>query len=167
MKQCGFTTLLICRILHSIGDLDRYLPPPRIHLRYRCVPFCPKMVAALPKNRQNITFQPPMLPKSGKNGYGSSPTLDLHSSGAQYIVFPYTLSSHWYISSFPTQDPPSIFARLPAPSPSFVVPQSTVLVHISLFHRSPFHSPVHNPLLPLKLRVPPLLTCPEICLQLF
>ena len=136
------------------------LPP----LRYRCVPFCPKMVAALPKNRQNITFQPPLLPKSGKNGYGSSPTLDLHSSGAHIYrlslhsfptLFPYTLSYHWYISSFPTQDPPSIFARLPAPSPSFVVPQSTVLVHISLFHRSPFHSPVHNPLLPLKLRVPP------------
>ena len=147
------------------------LPP----LRYRCVPFCPKMVAALPKNRQNITFQPPLLPKSGKNGYGSSPTLDLHSSGAHI----YRLSLHSFLTLFPLSLSSQPFLSLvyivfpytgsPFDLRSGSSPQSTVCsspVHRSSSHfpissfavpfpRSPFHSPVHTPLLPLKLRVPP------------
>ena len=138
------------------------LPP----LRYRCVPFCPKMVAALPKNRQNITFQPPLLPKSGKNGYGSSPTLDLHSSGAHI----YRLSLHSFLSLVYIVFP---YTGSPFDLRSGSSPQSTVCS--SPVHRSSSHFPISSFAVPFPCSQPttapqtscPPLTCPEICLQLF
>ena len=133
-----------------MNSIDMSLPP----LRYRCVPFCPKMVAALPKNRQNITFQPPLLPKSGKNGYGSSPTLDLHSSGAHI----YRLSLHSFLSLvyivFPYTGSP--FDLRSGSSPQSIVCSSPV-------HRSSSHFPISSFAVPFPRSQPttaPQTSCP-------